>query len=252
MRHVLAIGKRELISYFLSPVGYVVGALFTFIYMGIFWGFGFAELQDANAVLGTGIAAVMTCVVFAVPFLTMGLMADEKRSGTIEMLMTAPLRDWEVVIGKYIGSLVFITFLLLPALLQLPLVKMYGQPEWGPVISGYAGLFLLLLLLISMGLFFSSVSKSPIVAAMASFVAFLGIMLVGAFVPESPPPIEQATVFNNVIYYLCAFLRYGSFVEHYINFADGLINSRDVLYFLSGTGFFLFLSTLAVESRKWK
>ncbi|MCD6405449.1 MAG: ABC transporter permease subunit, partial [Planctomycetes bacterium] len=188
---------------------------------------------------------------FAVPFLTNGLLGDGRRSCTIEMLMTAPVADWEVVLGKYIGSAIYVLCLIAPAFLQILVVRVYGVPEWGPVISACIGLVLLVLFLISIGLFFSSISKHVLVAVMLSFVAFMLLLFLGLLVPESPPAIETGNVFSNIVHYLFAVLRYAS-LEHYYNFFEGVVNTRDVVFFVSGTAFFLFLSTLAVESRKWK
>jgi len=251
MRHVLALWKRELISYFLSPVGYIVGSVFILLYNWFFF-FGFKEANDANMALAGGISAVMFLVTFAIPFLTMGLLADEKRTGTIEMLMTAPVADWEVVLGKYLGALLFIVVLSLPSLLHVVAVRAYVKPDWGPIISGYIGLGLVILLLVSMGLFFSSVSKSALVAVMISFVAFMTLLILGIVIPETAPAIKTSNVFTNILHYVFKALRYASLGEHYNNFAYGLVNTKDLAYFLSGTAFFLFLSTLAVESRKWK
>jgi ABC-2 type transport system permease protein len=251
MRHVLALAQREIVAYFLSPVGYVVGFLFIGLY-NIFFFLGFNQLQDGNAVLAGGSSSVGTFAILAIPFLTMGLLADEKRSGTIEMLMTAPVADWEVVLGKYLGSVTFILFLAAPSLVQLLIVKEYSRPEWGPVWVGYLGLVLLVLLLVAMGLFFSSISKSALVAVMTSFVVFVTLLVMGFFVPESPPTIEASNLFSNVTHYIFAFFKFASLGEHYNNFSFGLMNSKDIVYFVSGAAFFLFLSTLAVESRKWK
>ncbi len=251
MGHVLALGKRELTAYFLSPVGYVVGFLFIGLY-NVFFFFGFMRTTDANEAIAGGTSAVMTFAILAIPFLTMGLLADEKRSGTIEMLMTAPVADWEVVLGKYVGSVIFVLVMAAPSLVQVLAVKLYGMPEWGPVWSGYVGLVLLVFFLVSMGLFFSSISKSALVAVMTSFVVFIVLLIIGIVVPQSPPAIEASNVFSNAAHYLFALLKYASISEHYANFSWGMVNSRDVVYFISGTVFFLFLSTLAVESRKWK
>lgn len=250
MRHVLALGKRELISYFLSPVGYVVGFLFVGLYTFFFY-LSFASSNDANEVLTSGVANVGIIAIFAMPFLTMGLLADERKSGTIEMLMTAPIRDWEVVIGKYLGAVIYVGCLIAPSLLQLAVVRMYGLPEWGPIVSAYLGLTLLMLMLLALGLFFSAISKDLLVAVMLSFVALMTLLILGA-VPESSPAIEGSGLFANALYYVFAFLRYASVGEHYMNFFSGVINSKDVVYFVSGTIFALFISTLAVESRKWK
>lgn len=251
MRHVMALGKRELIAYFLSPVGYVVGFAFVGLYNFFFYG-GFTGTNDANQAIGNSIGVLMVLVMLAIPFLTMGLLADEKRTGTIEMLMTAPVRDWEVVLGKYLGALVFVLCLSVPSLLHVVVVRMYGRPEWGPVISGYIGFVLVVLLLTSMGLFFSTTSKSSLVAVMISFVTIMALLIVGALVPETAPAIAGKAWITNAMHYLFAFLRFASFGDHLNSFTLGLINSKDVVYFMSGIVFFLFLSTLAVESRKWK
>lgn len=251
MWHVLALSKREMISYFLSPVGYIVGFLFIGLYT-LFFYLSFISASDANQVLISGIANVGIIGIFAVPFLTMGLVADERKSGTIEILMTAPVRDWEVVVGKYLGSLLYLLCLVAPSLLQVAAVRTYGYPEWGMVLSSYVGVVLMLMMLVAMGLFFSAVSKDLLVAVMLSFFAGLLLLILGAFVPDSPPAIEASNVFNNLMHYLFAFLRYASLGGHYENFYQGLINSRDIVYFASTTAFFLFLATLVVESRKWK
>ncbi len=251
MRHVIAISKRELIAYFLSPVGYVIGFAFVGLYT-IFFYRGFIGATDATDALTNGAAVVGFLGIFAIPFMTMGLLADERRSGTIEMLMTAPVADWEVVLGKYLGSVIFVVCLALPSLLQIAVVRTYGMPEWGPVLSGYAGLALLVLFLVSMGLFFSAVSKSPLVAAMLSFVTFMTLLVLGVLVPDTASGISSGNLAANLLHYFFTFLRYASLSEHYENFFFGLVNTRDVVYFASGTVFFLFLSTLALESRKWK
>lgn len=251
MRHIVALGKRELVAYFLSPVGYVVGFLFVGLYT-LFFYLNFISNTDANQVLTGSIGNVGIIAIFAVPFLTMGLLADERKSGTIEMLMTSPVTEWEVVAGKYFGAVVYMLCLAAPSLLQIAAVRTYGLPEWGPVVSSYVGLVLLLLLLLSMGLFFSAISKDLLVAVMLSFVAFMVFLIMSAFVPETAPAIEGGGVFATVLHYLFAFLRFASIGEHYPNFFEGVVNSKDVVYFASGTVLFLFLSTLALESRKWK
>ena len=251
MRHVLALSKREIISYFLSPVGYIVGFLFIGLYT-LFFYLSFISIDDANQVLISGIANVGIIGIFAVPFLTMGLLADERKTGTIEMLMTAPVADWEVVAGKYLGAVTYLLCLLAPSFLQVIAVRTYGYPEWGPVVSSYLGVVLLLMMLLALGLFFSAISKDLLIAVMLSFFAGLLLLILGAFVPDSRPAIQAGGVFANLLHYLFAFLRYASLGDHYENFYQGLINTRDIVYFASGTAFFLFLSTLAVESRKWK
>ncbi|MHC4713262.1 MAG: ABC transporter permease subunit [Planctomycetota bacterium] len=251
MRHILALSKRELIAYFLSPVGYVVGFLFVGLYT-LFFYLNFISGVDANQVLTGAIANVGVIGIFAVPFITMGLLADERKSGTIEMLMTAPVTEWEVVVGKYLGAVVYMLCLAAPSLLQIVAVRTYGVPEWGPIIASYIGILLLLTFLLSMGLFFSAISKDLLVAVMLSFVVSMVLLIMSAFVPETAPAIEGSGVFSNVLHYVFAFLRYASIGEHYPNFFQGVVNSKDVVYFASGTVFFLFLSTLALESRKWK
>ena len=154
--------------------------------------------------------------------------------------------------GKYAGAAVYLLCLMAPSLLQVVAVRTYGIPEWGPVISAYVGLVLLMQMLLALGLFFSAISKDLLVSVMLSFVTFMILLVLGAFVPDTPPAIEAGNVFNNLLHYLFEFLRYASIGGHYESFFQGVINSRDVVYFLSVTVFCLFISTLAVESRKWK
>lgn len=251
MRHTLAIAKRELISCFLSPVGYIVGFIFVFFYMLLFWAV-FGRNTDANMVLEWSILWVGILAALITAFVTMGLLADEKKSGTIEMLMTAPVADWHVVLGKYIAGVVFVLALALPSLLQVYAVYRCGRFDWGLVFTRYMGVLCLVFFFVSLGLFFSSISKIPLVAAVLSFISIFIFLVLAVIVDMTTPPVEVGNVLANVLYYLHAALAYMSLWQHYTGFFYGVVDSRDVVYFLSGTVFFLFLATLAVESRKWK
>ena len=174
-----------------------------------------------------------------VPPLTMRLLSEEYRSGTIEMLMTAPITDVEVVLGKFLGALLYYVALLVPTAAYLVILELYADPDYGPILSGYLGLLLIGALYISVGTFFSALSRYQIVAAVASIVVlFLFAYIIGQASMEASGPLR-------------VFLQTLSIEGHYRDFARGVLDTSHIVYFLSGTLFFLFLSVKVVESRKW-
>src|SRR5256714_8859692 len=165
MSRATTIARRELGSYFYSPMAYVVMTLFLVI-CGVLFYRDFEPGQPAA--MRTLFDAMVWVLVIAVPLVCMGLLAQEWATGTIESLMTAPIHESEVVMGKFLGSLGFLTILLLPTIFYVLMLRIYARPDFGPILSGYLGILLVGALFIAVGLFCSSLTRSQIVAAVAA------------------------------------------------------------------------------------
>lgn len=238
MRNVYYVMKRELGVYFSSPIAYVVIA----IYLAIMGGLGglllyFSREATMRYVFNHAVALLFSVLV--TQLITMRLMADERRTGTLELLLTAPLRDWEVIAGKYLASLVvFLVMTALTAYFPLVLVQV-GNPDIGPILSGYLGYILLGAALLAVGLFASSVTQNQIVAAVVGIGIALLLWLVGA--------LEElvGTTMASIVAYLPLF-------AHYSDMVRGVIDTSDIIYYVTLVALFLFLSTRVVESERWK
>lgn len=227
-------------SYFLSPVAYVVLTAFA-----IAQGIGFAM------VLGTGRSVALEGAVqrlfsfpfellmFSIPVLTMRLVSEETRSGTLETLMTTPTSEAEVALGKFAGGLMFAVVLFLPLAAQLTVLATLGSLDPGPVLAGTLGLLLLTAFFTSVGLFCSAMARTQIVAGIVTLVLLLGMHSVQYLAGPESAPMAQA-------------LRYLAPVAHYISFVKGIVDTRDLAYFVFGTATFLFLTVKALELRKWR
>ncbi|MGH7820734.1 MAG: ABC transporter permease subunit, partial [Candidatus Binatia bacterium] len=178
-------------------------------------------------------------LVILVPVITMRSFAEEKRTGTFELLLTSPLRIGEIVAGKFLGALVFLTVMLGLTAIYPILMITYGDPEIGVILSGYLGLFLLATSFLSVGLLTSSVTENQIIAAVSCLVALL-LLYVIAWPAETATPT------------LGAVLRYLSLTEHYSELVKGVVASKDVIYFLSVVVVALFLTHRSVESLRWR
>ncbi len=236
---VLAITQRELVSLFYSPIAYVVGFIFLLL-TGYF--FMTDTLVPGNeAGMRTLLERMAGVLVFALPLLTMRSVADEFASGAIETLMTAPVSDASVVIGKFLGSLVFFIALLATTLFHLAVIAVYGDPVATVVVSGYAGMILLGALFASIGIFASSCTRHQLLAATIA-IAILAVLtfVVDYGAQYAGQPWQRA---------VCAYV---NIFGHFSDFAKGIVDSKSVIFFLSGTAFFLFLATKVMESRRWR
>lgn len=236
MSPALVISKREIRTYFNSPVAYIVVTVFTIITGYLFFTQLFIEKQAEMR----GLFGVMPLLfMFLVPAITMRLLAEEKGSGTLELLITMPVRDWEVVVGKFLAALALIGTALLLTLVFALTVKSIGPLDKGPTIGGYIGLLLMGGAYAAIGLMASSYTRNQIVAFIVSFAICFTLYLLGrvsAFVPEVLQP-------------LFSFL---SIDSHFENISRGVIDSRDVIYYFSVMAVCLLLATVSLESRKWK
>lgn len=236
MRNTLTIARREFRSYFNGPAAYIVGSLFLIVVAVMFWNSFFLEQRASVRRLFFWSYIVS---VFVGPALTMGLLAEEKRTGTLELLITYPVRDAEVVIGKYLGALGMYSVLLALTLPQAFSVADLGPLDWGPVWSGYLGLFLAGGSFLAIGVLASSWTNNQLVAlivALAICTTFSVIRHLLFFLPEG----------------LASIFEWLSFGFHSDALERGVIDTRDVFFFISVIVLSLGLAFRSLESRLWK
>ena len=235
MRKAWIVAKRELYAYFVSPVAYGVAAAFLLL-CGLFFVGGVAQWQDAN--LQSLFASLSIVLLLIAPLLTMGLLSREQDQGTIELLLTAPLRDWEVVLGKFLAAYLFYLATIAVTVLYVPIVARYGTPDLGIIGAGYLGLALLGAALLALGLFTSALTRSQAVAAV------LGVGIgVALWLLEAIGPVLGGA--REVLAYLTP-------SGHYYRFLEGVIDTRAGVYLASFTFVFLFLAVQVLEARRWR
>jgi ABC-2 type transport system permease protein len=232
------IARRELASYFHSPMAYVAMALFLLAAGLTFW----RDFRPGQpAVLRTIFDWMVWFLVFIIPILSMGLLAQEWATGTIETLMTAPVNESDVVLGKFLGAFTFLLVLLAPTLFYVVLLRIYASPDYGPILSGYLGILLVGALFLAVGLFCSSLTRSQVVAA----VMAVAILATATLVPWILSGITT----------LGGFWRKAAdqaIMSRYTDFSKGIIDLGNVVFFLAATAVFLFLTVKVMESRRWK
>jgi ABC-2 type transport system permease protein len=181
----------------------------------------------------------MVIFLFVVPLITMRAYAEEKRSGTIELLMTSPITDFQIVMGKFLGAMSLYGAMLGITLIHIAVLFAYGNPEWKPILTGYLGLVLLGGCFVSVGLFFSSLTKNQIVAGMFTFVVLLLLWVISWIGNFSGPTVERLT-------------SYLSLTSHVDDFLRGVIDTQHIVYYLSFITLGLFLTAKAVDSERWR
>ena len=236
MKNIAIIAQKELRAYFASPIAYVVIAAFLAMTGFFFW---LIVSLSREASLRGVFANMAIILLFIAPALTMRLLAEEQRSGTIELLLTLPVRDWQVVLGKFLASLAVFALMLALTLYYPLLLVWLGNPDRGPIISGYIGLLLVGGAFLSIGVFTSSLSGNQVVAALLGFGAMLILWLIDIAGRLFGPPASDVVT-------------YVSMSQHYFDFVRGIIDSRDVIFFLSVMAAFLFLSVQTLQLRRWR
>jgi ABC-2 type transport system permease protein len=249
---VLAIADRELRSYFSSPMAYIVigffllpFGVFFFLYLQAFVKQSLQMAQYGGAmnvnqqVVRYVLQNASVIILFIMPMITMRTYSEEKRSGTIELLLTSPLSDVEIILGKFFGALGLYVAMLAVTLLYIGILFVYGNPEWRPIVAGYLGLLLMGGAFVSIGLLISSTTNNQIVAGVVTFVVFLLLWIVGWFADSAGPTIGPIT-------------SYLSITEHFDDFSKGIIDSKHVVYYLSLITFGLFLTAKSVDTERWR
>jgi ABC-2 type transport system permease protein len=253
MRNVLAIAGKELRGYFASPIAYVVIGLFALLYGWFFYvplsffnrqsmqmGMGMGGTLNINQMLIAPMLSNATVVIlFLMPMITMRTYSEEKRSGTIELLLTSPLTDTQIILGKFLGAMALYAAMLSVTLVHMAILFLYGNPDWKPVATGYLGLLLMGGSFLSVGLLISSLTKNQIVAAVATFATFLMLWVInwiGSFVgPTAQAVLSQLSI-----------------TDHFDDFAKGVIDTKHLVYYLSFISFGLFLTAKSVDSERWR
>ena len=236
MSATMAITKRELRTYFNSPVAYIVVTVFMLLAGYLFFNNVFIEKQ-AEMRGYFGLAPMLFS--FIIPAMTMRLVAEEKGSGTLELLITMPVRDWEVVVGKFLAALGLLAVLLALTLVYAFSVSTIGPLDKGPACGGYFGLLLMGGAYVAIGVMASSLTKNQIVAFILAFGISFGLYLFGKIVQVVPASLQP----------IIAFL---SIDGHFESISRGVIDTRDVIYYLSVMAISLVIATVSLQSRKWK
>jgi len=237
MTRAPTIAKRELTSYFYSPIAYVALALFLLASGVAFWD----DFQPgAPAEMRHMFQWMVLLLVFIVPVLSMGLMSQEWATGTIESLLTAPVNESDVIVGKFFGAFCFFAVLLAPTLLYAVLLSIYGHTDKGAIASGYLGILLVGALFNAVGLFCSSLTRSQVVAAVAS----AAVLFIGTIVPWWAAGQATLGSFWRAVVDQCVLRRYE-------DFSKGVVDSGNVVFFVATTVVILFLTTKVLEMRRW-
>jgi ABC-2 type transport system permease protein len=254
MRNVWIICRKELRSYFVSPVAYLLLAMFAVIF-GFFFGniLGFfvfrgmesqmrGQMMPMNVneeVIRPLLSNVSVIGLFLIPMITMRLFAEEKRTGTIELLATSPVSDVEVILGKWLSAMVLYGSMLLLTAVNFLFLFKFGRPDWKPLLIGYLGLLLQAGALLAIGTFISTLTKNQIIAGAATF----GVCLL-LWVLEWVSGYETAT--------WARVLSYMSIITHFESFSKGLLDSKDAIFYVTLIFLGLFLTARSMESLRWR
>ena len=254
MRNVLAITEKELRSYFASPIAYIIIGLFSLLFGWFFYVYLtiFVRQSEQMMQFGGGSSAninqqmiryvflnVAVILLFLMPVITMRTYSEEKRSGTIELLLTAPVTDVQIILGKFFGALGLYAGMLLVTMVYMAILFWFGNPEWRPLAAGYLGLLLMGGCFISVGLLISSLTKNQIVAGALTFGVFLMLWVVNWMADQAGPVTREI-------------LTTLSITDHFDDFAKGVVDTKHLVYYLSFITFGLFLTAKSVDSERWR
>jgi ABC-2 type transport system permease protein len=254
VRNVLLICRKELKGYFASPIAYLLMAFF-----GLIFGFGFytatrdmmkfsmqsqmmGQQQPMNVndqIIRPLLGFASTIALFLIPMITMRLFAEEKRSGTIELLLTSPIKDIEIIVGKWLGAMLLYLCVLGMSMIDIAMLYAWGKPDLKPVLVAYLGLILQGGALLAIGAFISTTTKNQIIAGGVTFFVCLLLWLLSWFTAYDNSAPAQV-------------VNYISIVTHFENFSKGVLDSKDVVFYFSMIFFALFLTSRSMESLRWR
>lgn len=256
MGNIAALAQKELRSYFASPAAYVLIGFFAIVYGYFFGTFLYMfdqQSQRLSAMGATGNVSVnlnqqliqplfgnvSVILLLALPLITMRTYAEEKRSGTMELLLTSPLTDLQIVMGKFLGSMGLIAAMLAVTLPHIGVLFWLADPEWKPIATTYLGFFLMAGCFVAVGLFISSLTSNQVIAGFATFAVFLMLWIISWPATFMGPRGQQV-------------LEYLSLPDHFQDFTRGVIDTKHLVYFLSVIAFGLFLTVRSVDSERWR
>jgi ABC-2 type transport system permease protein len=255
MTNVLAIAQKEIRSYFASPIAYIVigiwAVLYGFFYASLLAYFVRQSMQMSQfggrqppvnineQMIRLLFQNVTILILFLLPAITMRAYSEEKRSGTIELLLTSPLTDWQIILGKFFGAMTLYAAMLGVTLIHIAILFRFGSPEWKPIATTYLGLLLFGGCFISVGLLISSLTKNQIIAFVASLGVFLLLWIIDWMATFSGPTMS-------------AILTYLSIIGHLEDFTKGVLDTTHLIYYFSFITFGLFLTAKSVDTERWR
>lgn len=254
MKNTWIICRKELRSYFTSPIGYLLLLMFALIFSFFFWNtlkyFVLMGMESQmrgetlpmsvnEQVIRPLLSNLSVIGLFFIPMITMRLFAEEKRTGTIELLVTSPVRDAEIVLGKWLAAVSLYACMLFVTALNFAFLFEYGHPDWKPLAIGYLGLLLQAGGLLAIGTFISSLTRNQIIAGACTFGVCLGLWIIDWVSGSETATWAQA-------------LSYMSVIIHFDSFAKGVLSTKDVIFYLSVIFLGLFLTMRSMESLRWR
>jgi ABC-2 type transport system permease protein len=253
--NVVAVFKKELRSYFTSPVAYVVLTIFALLSGYFFYSlltfFSLNSLQASfNPAASQGLNAsewvvrpllrnLAVTMLLLMPAATMRLFSEERKTGTIELLFSYPIRDWELLLGKFLAALALYSAMLGTSLLNVLMLAFFTRLEWGPILTGYLGLLLLGMAFLGLGILASSLTENQIIAAVGAFGVLLMFWVIGWSTDAAGPTLGPI-------------LSHLSIINHYDSFSKGTIETKDVFFYVNFTLLCLFLTLRTLESKRWR
>ena len=256
MRNIWTICRKELRSYFSSPIAYLLLTMFAFVFGWFFWNvlgyfiqMGMASqmrgqmypLNVNEEVIRPLLQNIGVVGLFFIPLITMRLFAEEKRTGTIELLATSPISDLQIILGKWLAAMLLYGAMLLISALNFAFLFRYGNPDWKPLLIGYLGLYLQAGALLAIGTFISTLTKNQIIAGAVTFAACLMLWI-----------LEWASGGGYDTGTWTQVLSYMSVITHYESFAKGMLSSKDAIYYVTMIFLGLFLTARSLESLRWR
>jgi gliding motility-associated transport system permease protein len=260
MRNILAVYRREMSSYFVSPIAYIVIGIFLLVSGFFFYNLlshfmgealraqmqaqrmGRPPEMDVPGLVARNFFGVLsTVILFMIPMLTMGIYAEERKRGTMELLMTSPLTEFQIVMGKFFAALSLFAMMIVPTVIFQLLMAIYAEPgvSWRVIWSGYFGVLLLGGVLVAIGSFISSLTESQIIAGIATFAVFILLWVIDFGVRDA------ATTLGAILQYL-------SILRHFDDFSRGVIDTASVIFYVSMIGLSIFLTRRALDSMRWR
>ena len=254
MRNIWTICRRELYAYFVSPIAWVLltifallSGVFTYDMAALFVRAGFESQMQGQSfpmnvneqVLAPLLSNISVVGLFLIPLISMRLFAEEKRQGTIELLITSPIHDTEIVIGKWLSAVLMYGALLVVLLADVSFLFLYGNPDWKPFLTGFLGVLLQGACILALGTFISTLTKNQIVAGTIGFGLALVLWILSWSTSFGSSPTVQV-------------LNYLSIISHQDSFTRGIIDTKDLIYYLSMIFLGLFLTTRSLESLRWR
>ncbi len=255
MRNIFTICGKELRSYFTSPIAYLLMALFGLIFGYFFYsatayfvvaglraqmsGGGAQPMSINDYVIGPLMGNASVVGLFLIPLISMRLFSEEKRSGTIELLMTSPVNDWEIIIGKWLGAMSMYLCMLALSAINVALLFAWGKPDWRPILTGYLGLILQGGTVLAIGTFISSLTKNQIIAGAATFSICLLLWV-----------LSWVSSYNDAPW--AAAVAYCSILTHFEPLSKGIIDTKDLVFYGSAIFLGLFLTSRSLDSLRWR